>query len=145
MFVKTFTAVVLLFAASTTMSATFQSANVTDFDTGVDVGGAGTLLREDDGVEVRIALSRLQKNAAYSAWWIIFNNPDGCVGGAGACLLIDVDPMSPSNSAVINAAGFVTGASGTANFTAELEVGPTPAGVTNPFGNLESSTAAEFI
>jgi hypothetical protein len=125
-------------------AATFQSANVHRFDTGEDVAGAGTMTRGDDGVSVRIALSGLDKKSTYSIWWIVFNDPAQCIGGIGACGALDLGPTAPANSAVINAAGFVTGTDGVANFTSELQVGPTPTGIANPFGNLENADMAEI-
>jgi len=55
-------------------------------------------------VDVRLATSGLDINAAYTVWWIVFNNPSACTGGCGAD-----DLGNPATAAsAFYAAGFVT-------------------------------------
>ena len=69
-----------------TSGATFQATNMIVFATGVDAGGAGTLLRDETSVELRAEFSGLDANAAYTLWWIIFNNPEECTTGEAPAL-----------------------------------------------------------
>jgi hypothetical protein len=135
----------LIFCIAAPLSAvadsTFQASNVHTFDTGIVVAGAGTLLRDEDGVELRFEMDGLDSNAAYTLWWIIFNNPDGC--SDNECGADDVFPNGPADAGVRNASGFITGPSGTGNTTGELEVGPAPAGAAG-FGQLNDSVGAEI-
>lgn len=134
----------LIFCIAAPLSAvadTFQASNALTFDTGVPVAGAGTLLRDDEGVELRVEMDGLDSNSAYTLWWIIFNNPDGC--SDFACGEDDVFPGGPADAGVRNASGFITGPSGTANTTGELEMGPTPDGAVG-FGELKDSIGAEI-
>ena len=57
---------------------------------------------------------------AYTNWWIIFNNPDGC---AGECGLPDVFPGGPSNPSVFWATGGVVQDNGVGNFQATIDEG----------------------
>lgn len=104
----------------------YQTANIHDFPgMTTDLGGAATLLRSQQGVDVRIATSGLDVNAAYTAWWVVFNNPAACVGGCGRD-----DIGNPATGAsVFYAAGFVTGLDGIANLTAHLSAGQLPQGI----------------
>jgi len=103
----------------------YQTANVVAFPTGTPVSGAATMFRSKQAIEVRIATSGLDANAAYTVWWIIFNNPAGCVGGCG-----EDDLGNPNaRASVFYAVGFVTGNDGTANVAANLKTGALPAGL----------------
>lgn len=126
--------------------STFQASNVITFGEGKLRQGAGTLLREDDSVELRFQMIGLDKKSVYTLWWIIFNDPTMCsAGGAGVCGESDVTPESPANAGVLNAGAFITGTDGVANIMAELDVGPTPTGpATSGFGQLNDSMAAEI-
>jgi len=57
-------------------TTTFQTANLHDFNTGEELAGAGTMIRSADGVSATFSLSGLDKKAAYTAWWIIWNDPE---------------------------------------------------------------------
>jgi hypothetical protein len=135
----------LIFCIAAPLSAvadsTFQASNVHTFDTGIVVAGAGTLLRDEDGVKLRVEMDGLDSNAAYTLWWIIFNNPSAC--SDNECGLNDVFPNGPSDPGVRNASGFITGPSVTGNSTGELEVGPAPMGAAG-FGQLKDSVGAEI-
>lgn len=104
----------------------YQTANIHDFPgMTTDLGGAATLLRSRQAVDVRLATSGLDINAAYTVWWIVFNNPSACTGGCGAD-----DLGNPATAAsAFYAAGFVTGMDGTANLSAHLSAGRLPQGI----------------
>lgn len=81
-------------------SPIFQAGNPSN-----QLGGAVALYRYKQRLEMRVATSGLNRNSAYTVWWVIFNNPAACVGGCGAD-----DLGNPAvNAAVVYAAGFVTG------------------------------------
>ncbi len=133
--------------------ATFQASNVLVFGSDVAVGGAGTLLRDETSVELRAEFSELDPNAAYTLWWIIFNNPEECTTGTAPALCgsgdLDADRdgegVNPVDRGVRNASGFITGDAGTANTTAKLREGPSPTGPAMAgFGQLNDSVGAEI-
>lgn len=133
--------------------ATFQAAEAQVFGSPTQIAGAGTLLRSGNAVDLRVALSGLDQNAMYTLWWIIFNNPEECIGGTAPVLCgeVDVNPnrdgegVNPVNPGVRNAAGYITGADGTMNLTGRLLVGPYATGpAVAGFGQLEDSAAAEI-
>jgi hypothetical protein len=124
--------------------STFQASNVLTFTDLRLKKGAGTLLRKADSVELRFQMIGLDRKAAYTLWWIIFNEPDMCMaGGVGVCGETDVMPDGPADAGVRNAGAFITGTDGTANITAELDVGPAPTGpAAAGFGELKDSVGA---
>ena len=145
-----YAALPLLVAAPFVSADTVQSSNVQIFGTDTPVAGAATLVREEDGIELRFVMDGLDGNAIYTLWWIIFNNPEECMaGGAGVCGAADLNPnrdgpgINPVNPGVRNASAFVTSPSGTANTTAELEEGPVPDGSAGR-GQLEDAEGAEI-
>lgn len=126
--------------------STFQASNVHIFGTDIAVAGAGTLLRDDDSVELRVVVTGLNKKSAYTLWWIIFNNPAACVYGTAPALCGAGDLGVPAvDAGVRNAAAFITGTDGTANVIGNLpegspSTGPAAAG----FGQLNDSENAEI-
>lgn len=146
-------AAVIALPATASAASTFQASNVHDFNNGDEWPGAGTLIRKSGeargkgqngngpaghgSVHVRMTMSELDTNAAYSAWFIIFDEGNPCIG-AENCGPADID-------AVINAGGFVTGDDGTGYFVGELDEGPMPAGIPGmPGSRLNSSFGAEI-
>ncbi len=124
--------------------STFQASNATVFMTDIAVAGAGTLLREVDGVELRFEMAGLDSNSAYTLWWIIFNNPVACSHGAAPALCGLGDLSVPAvNGAVRNAAAFISSPSGTGNTTGEMDVGAVAMGHAG-FGQLNDSVGAEI-
>lgn len=98
---------------------TFQTAEVHTFPgEPMETTSGGTLLRNKNEVTARLAMHGLAADSLYSVWWIIFNHPEECAGGIGGCGPGDFEA---SNGSVMNAAGFVTSSSGSANITADLE------------------------
>jgi hypothetical protein len=133
-------------------AATFQVSNAIVFGTGEVVPGAGTLLREPNAVELRAELSGLDANAAYTMWWIIFNNPGECTTGGelAACGEGDLNPdrdgegVNPVDRGVRHVAGFITGMAGTANVRSRLRMGAHPTGpAVAGFGQLNDTVGAE--
>jgi len=133
--------------------STFQASDVMVFETGVAVGGAGTLVRTNNSVELRAMMSGLDPNAVYTLWWIIFNNPDECTTGAAPALCGegDLNPdrdgegVNPVDRGVRNAAAFITGADGTGNTVGKLMEGAAPTGpAAAGFGQLNDSVGAEI-
>ena len=80
---------------------------------------------------MEIRTTRLDRKAGYTAWWVIFNNPDAC--DADGCGLNDLGTAEVAAS-IFYAAGFVTGTDGTANVTAHLEAGVLAEGIDHFFG-----------
>jgi hypothetical protein len=106
---------------------TYQTANL--FQAGNpanQLGGAATLHRSRQRLDVRVAASGLNPNAGYSVWFVVFNRPSACSPpGCG--------PEDLSNeavrAAVFYASGFVTGADGTGYAVGYVDAGPLPEGV----------------
>jgi hypothetical protein len=102
-----------------------QKAGLHDFLSGADLPGGGLLTRNRHKIHVAIAASGLDQNAAYSAWWIIFNSPEACANGVGACAASDLR-VPEVRASLVHATGFVTGNDGTANVTASMRPGRIP-------------------
>jgi hypothetical protein len=123
--------------------ATFQSVNVHVFDTDIAVGGAATLIRDEDSVEARLTMSGLDTGASYSVWFVVFNFPAACNMGAGPPCGLD-DLADPDvGLAVANAGGFVTGADGTGYMAGELEEGALPKGLPG-FGTFDEPFTSDI-
>ena len=128
-------AMAILLALSIPLTAvaqttTFQAANFHDFATGEELAGAGTMVRSADAVWATLSTSGLDKKAAYTGWWIIFNNPGSCVNGAGHCGPLDLDPEGANiaGSSIFYALGFTTGTDGTVNLSTQITAGELPVG-----------------
>lgn len=122
-----------------------QSADINSFATGVPVKGGGTLLRSRNAVRARLSTMGLDPGAAYTVWWIVFNRPQHCNGGACGAddIFINGDPSQGRDLgqnelvdiSVLYADGFVVGMDMIANAVAELEAGRLPMGTDVRFGN----------
>lgn len=109
-------------------AGTFQAVDAVDFNTGVSVNGAGTLTRHANSIHLRVAMTGLDPSASYSAWYVIFNRPDQCAAGPGACG--EGDLGNPDvRLGVLNAGGFVSSADGTGYFAGTLQTGKPPEGM----------------
>ena len=84
--------------------------------------GSAELKRRKEGIRVEAMTTELEPGHAYSNWWIIFNNPEYCAGGAGACTGTDLSNPDVEGS-VLYATGRVADVDGTAMFRAFLPVG----------------------
>ena len=110
---------------------TYQTKNMIKAGVGTPLQSGATLVRSRNGLDARIAATHLDPNAAYTVWWVVFNNPAACGG-----------PCSPAKfglpavrASVFYAAGFVTGLSNTGNITAHMEAGALPEGIDIELGN----------
>lgn len=126
--VRTWVAVVsLMGAAGLPLIAhadhTFQSTNIVNLDTGNMVRGAATLTRTLNSVEARVYTSELRKKAAYTVWWVIWNDPSECSDDCGE------DDIGVTGNSVFHAGGFVTGTDGTANVNVHVDGGDIGDGV----------------
>src|SRR5206468_8666080 len=107
----------LVFGLALTVSAeprTYQTTNMFMFgNPAVKEPGGATLFRSKQAVEMRVAASGLNVTSSYTVWWVVFNNPAGCIGGCG------LDDLSnpAARASVLYAAGFVTGAGDAGNVT----------------------------
>ncbi len=102
---------------------TYQTASIFDFHTGEPRKGAATLWRSKNSVIANVHTSQLHRKAAYSIWWVVWNEPSLCVGGCGE------DDLGIAGNGVFYAGGFVTGTDGTANTTLSLRAGAPADGV----------------
>ena len=97
--------------------------------------GGGLLDRSRQSIRAKVAVTGLSlTEAPYTAWWVVFNNPEGCTTPL-ACGPVDL-LNAEADVVVFHATGFFSDANGAANFTAELASGPMPAG-TGTFLNGE--------
>ncbi len=99
----------------------FEAGNPTNL-----LGGGATLYRSKQRLAMRIAASGLEMGAAYTVWWVLFNNPAAC--SAPGCGTDDLE-NSAARASVFYAAGFVTGLDGTGNVSAEVQAGRLPEGI----------------
>jgi hypothetical protein len=91
-------------------------------------GAYSTLLRSSDGVTISLQTSGLIPGHAYTAWWVVFNNPELC--NADGCGVDDVGEALGSGSnpigiGILRAGGVVVGADGRLSFGASLVEGST--------------------
>lgn len=106
-------------------------------------GGAHTALkRSGDGIAVSIHARKLHPQHAYTAWFVLFNEPDGCVDTCGEDDLVRPEANA---SVVWTGAGGTAGPSGALNLRGRLGEGdPNPQGAETLFGpGLVDSRTAE--
>ena len=104
-----------------------QAANLQVFgDPSTDLAGAATLMRTRNEIQAQVRASGLDPEAAYTIWWVVFNNPKACATmPCGSADLRNPDVRGAN----FYATGFVTGTDGTANVDARLAAGRLPNGV----------------
>lgn len=69
--------------------------------------GAAWLKRSKDRVDGRV-MARVDKpNVPYSIWWVVFNNPDGCIDACGPADLM-ADGGEAADVAIFNASGAIS-------------------------------------
>jgi hypothetical protein len=94
-------------------------------DAGVVEGAASTLLRGPDAIAVVMHTSGLAPAAPYTLWWVVFNQPQACLGG----VCDEDDLFNVDGTLNLNAAGDIsilyalTDARGAADFSAVLVAG----------------------
>ena len=120
-------------AAHHESNGTQQAADPLEF-TQLTVGrglvGGAILNRTFKDVRVTVEARGLDNpNTPYTAWWVVFNNPAACTGGAagGECGPQDLG-NADADTAVFHAAGYFSSANSTAGFEAELTSGRIPQG-----------------
>jgi hypothetical protein len=87
----------------------FQTAEVQP--AGSSAEGAAWLKRSEDRVDGRVMVKVDKANTPYSIWWVIFNNPAGCLGDCGPADLM-ADGGVAADAAIFNASGAISAASG---------------------------------
>jgi hypothetical protein len=98
----------------------FQAAPVVKADGSGDEVGAAWLKRSKDRVDGRIMTTVDYPGIAYTVWWVIFNNPAGCI--EERCGPADVTPENGGKAAdvaIFNASGAISamdGVNGVINF-----------------------------
>jgi hypothetical protein len=110
-------------ATSPAQAALVQNVSLLDLvNSGTVAGSTGTLTRTATGIASTVSTSNLSPGAAYTMWWVIFNNPEFCVGGCG-----EDDFSNPTvNASVFFADGEVIGLNGLGNFSAQVGIGQLP-------------------
>ena len=86
------------------------------------VTGSAELKRKKEGIRIEVNTTELGAGYAYTNWWVIFNNPEHCAGGAGGCNGDDF-PNPDVEASVLYATGRVADSHGNATFRAFLSVG----------------------
>jgi hypothetical protein len=104
-----------------------STTGITAFEGFVEIeDGWSQLIRTEDGIAMELHTYDLEPGGAYTAWWVIFNNPGACSEACGEDDIFIFDAqgnLSPNPEADISilwAAGNVAGASGAATFSAYL-------------------------
>ena len=111
-----------------------------------DTVGTASLTRTAEGVNVVIDTTMLTAGAAYTIWWVVFNNPAAC--DPAGCTGADLGVAAVEGS-VLNATGRVADANGEASFSAFLPAGfihtnPASENVRHAFGpGLQNVAGAE--
>jgi len=84
-----------------------------------DTVGSAQLTRTAAGVNLTANTTMLDAGAAYSVWWVIFNNPAACA--TASCT--DADFGTPEvEASILNATGRVADVDGNATFSAFLPI-----------------------
>jgi hypothetical protein len=97
-----------------------QSSDVILTSDGVTVVGNATLKRQNGKVNLNVKTTGLEAGAAYTVWFVVFNDPAACVGG---CDGDDLFTVPAAKGAICYAAGHVVGNKGKGNFAANLREG----------------------
>lgn len=85
--------------------AAVRTDGVLVFDASGDGGSTSSLVRNDNGLTVRVSAQGLTPGNAYTVWWIVLED--------------DFNDVM-----VLNASGGLAGSAGTANFAGHLSTGP---------------------
>jgi len=88
----------------------FQAAPVENAASGAKVGAAW-LRRSKNSVEGRIMTTVDFAGIPYTVWWVIFNNPAGCIAECGPADLA-ADGGAAADVAILNASGAISAADG---------------------------------
>jgi hypothetical protein len=85
----------------------FQASPVINAGSGAEVGAAW-LKRSKNSVEGRIMTTVTTAGIPYTVWWVIFNNPAGCITDCGMADIM-ADGGAAADAAVFNASGAISG------------------------------------
>jgi hypothetical protein len=110
-------------AISPAQAALVQNTSLLDLVNGGTIAGStGTLTRTATGIETSVSTSNLSPGAAYTMWWVIFNNPEFCVDGCGG----DDFSNSAVNASVFFADGKIIDPDGLGTFSSQIGIGELP-------------------
>lgn len=111
-------------SAHSSESSVFRFADASEID-----GSNSQLIRIKDAVAMEISTIELEPNAPYTAWWVVFNTPQGCSEACGEDDIFDADgnmSLNPeANISVLFADGAMSDSYGNASFSATLPEGRT--------------------
>ncbi len=126
-----------------------STTGITAFEGLVEIeGGWSQLIRTEDGIAMELHTYDLEPGGAYTAWWVIFNNPGACSEACGEDDIFIFDaqgnltPNPEADISILWAAGNVAGASGDATFSAYLAEGR-PTGEVVVGQGLQDAVGAE--
>ena len=113
--IKLFTLLLLSISSAAVLAddhpRVFQAAEISAASAEIAAEGAAWLKRSKNRVDGRVMAKVDKPNAPYSIWWVIFNNPDACLGDCGMADLM-ADGGVAADVAVFNASGAISAASG---------------------------------
>ncbi len=99
--------------------------------------GKATLRRKNNRVILNLRTSGLEPNAAYTVWYVVFNNPEYCTGTCGSDDLSNPDVAA----SLLWGAGQISDYKGRARFGTELYVGGAPGEIVSGPGLLDADKA----
>jgi len=109
-------------------ASSYQAKNMFAFGSPATLlPGAATLIRTEEGISYRVNTSMLMAGA-HTIWIVIFNRPENCAAGSGACMPPDLANPAVKGS-VVAGAGYIVGLDGIANFEGSLSEGVPPQGI----------------
>jgi hypothetical protein len=148
LFTGTLVSLMLMVVVATALAAPASSAVYRFADASEVLGASASLVRADGNVAMTLRTSELDSGAAYTIWWVVFNNPEDCVApipdisncGEGDIFdggeLIDNGDGTYGtpgvNVSVIFATGHVIGNGGVGNFGANLREGKSSGALFGP-------------
>jgi hypothetical protein len=141
-------AVVLALGANASAQDGTTTSSVMRFsDSGVVEDALSTLIRSDGAVSVVLTTGGLEPLAPYTIWWVVFNEPSGCLGACDEDDLFNPDGTMNINEAadisILFADGALTDGDGRAAFSGVLLVG-SPLGEVVYGPGLRDAHAAEI-
>jgi hypothetical protein len=103
-----------------------------------------TLFNTGTRLTVNIVDRHLEANNAYTVWWIIFNDPSGCVDGCGGPDIFA--ELATANAIVVNATGGVSSSLGNLVVTAWIDASGATSGSGEVFaGDLATLDIANAV
>ena len=111
-------------SAHSSESVVHRFADASEID-----GSYSQLIRIKDAVAMEISTIELEADAPYTAWWVVFNTPQGCSEACNEDDIFDADgnmSLNPeANISILFADGAMSDADGNASFSATLPEGRT--------------------